>query len=59
MVQGGFGLSNGWLGSSCMMAAADYVDEEEREASGSFMMTNLVAGLMAGSILSFAAAGIS
>ncbi|CCD55440.1 hypothetical protein ACHAPC_007153 [Botrytis cinerea] len=59
VVQAGFGLSNGWLGSSCMMAAADYVNEEEREASGSFMMTNLVAGLMAGSLLSFAVAGIS
>ncbi|KAB8301543.1 hypothetical protein EYC80_003389 [Monilinia laxa] len=59
IVQGGFGLSNGWLGSSCMMAATEYVDEEEREASGSFMMTNLVGGLMIGSLLSFAAAGIS
>ncbi|CAD6447433.1 23d4d476-8678-46f3-b51d-254de2a0a7d5 [Sclerotinia trifoliorum] len=59
VVQGGFGLSNGWLGSSCMMAAGDYVDEEEREASGPFMMINLVAGLMAGSLLSFSVAGIS
>ncbi|KAA8572069.1 hypothetical protein EYC84_001994 [Monilinia fructicola] len=59
VVQGGFGLSNGWLGSSCMMAATEYVDEEEREASGSFMMTNLVGGLMIGSLLSFAAASIS
>ncbi|RAL64217.1 hypothetical protein DID88_002109 [Monilinia fructigena] len=59
VVQGGFGLSNGWLGSSCMMAATEYVEEEEREASGSFMMTNLVGGLMIGSLLSFAAASIS
>ncbi|KAM3068139.1 hypothetical protein ACMFMG_011189 [Clarireedia jacksonii] len=59
IVQGGFGLSNGWLGSSCMMTANGYVNEEEREASGSFMATNLVAGLMAGSLMSFAAAGVS
>jgi equilibrative nucleoside transporter 1/2/3 len=59
IVQGGFGLSNGWLGSSCMMTANGYVEEEEREASGSFMATNLVAGLLAGSIMSFAVAGVS
>lgn len=59
VVQGGFGISNGWLGSSCMMAATEYVNEGEREASGSFMMTNLIAGLMVGSLLSFAAAGVS
>ncbi|EKD21186.1 nucleoside transporter [Drepanopeziza brunnea f. sp. 'multigermtubi' MB_m1] len=54
-----FGLSNGWLGSCCMMAAGDYVLDSEREASGGFMAINLVAGLTAGSLLSFTAAGVS
>lgn len=55
IVQFGFGLTNGWLGSSCMMAAGEWVDETEREATGGFMATNLVAGLTAGSLLSFTA----
>jgi equilibrative nucleoside transporter 1/2/3 len=59
VVQGGFGATNGWLGSSCMMGAGDFVQESEREAAGGFMAINLVAGLTAGSLLSFAAAGIS
>ena len=59
VVQGGFGATNGWLGSSCMMGAGDFVEESEREAAGGFMAINLVAGLTAGSLLSFAAAGIS
>lgn len=52
-----FGLSNGWLGSSCMMAAGEWVDEGEREAAGGFMGLCLVLGLTAGSVLSFTAAG--
>jgi equilibrative nucleoside transporter 1/2/3 len=56
VVQVGFGFTNGWLGSSCMMGAAEWVDEGEREATGGFMGMNLVAGLTAGSFLSFAAA---
>jgi solute carrier family 29 (equilibrative nucleoside transporter), member 1/2/3 len=53
IVQLGFGLTNGWLGSSCMMAAPEWVDEGEREATGGFMGLNLVAGLTVGSLLSF------
>ncbi|CZT13508.1 related to intracellular membrane protein involved in nucleoside transport [Rhynchosporium graminicola] len=53
-----FGVSNGWLGSCCMMGAGDYVDEGEREAAGGFMAINLVGGLTFGSLLSFAAAGV-
>lgn len=59
VVQFGFGLTNGWLGSSCMIAAPDYVEEGEREAAGAFMVLMLVAGLTAGSFLSFSAANVS
>ncbi|KAI1744039.1 putative nucleoside transporter protein [Xylaria scruposa] len=58
LVQLPFGLTNGWLASDCMMAAGEWVDEHEREASGGFMGLCLVAGLSAGSLLSFSAAGI-
>jgi equilibrative nucleoside transporter 1/2/3 len=54
IVQFGFGLTNGWLCSMCMTDAFQYVDDNEREATGSFMPVNLVAGLTAGSLLSFA-----
>ncbi|KFY30730.1 hypothetical protein V493_01709 [Pseudogymnoascus sp. VKM F-4281 (FW-2241)] len=56
VVQMGFGLSNGWVASSAMMGATAAVGEAEREAAGAFMGFNLVAGLTAGSLLSFAAA---
>jgi len=56
VVQLGFGLTNGWLGSSCMMAAPEWVEDGEREATGGFMGLNLVAGLTVGSLLSFTAA---
>jgi len=59
VVQFGFGATNGWLSSSCMMGAGEYVEEGEREAAGGFMAVNLVAGLTAGSLLSFTAAGVS
>lgn len=58
LVQLPFGLSNGWLASNAMMAAAENVDETEREAAGGFMGLCLVAGLAIGSVLSFTAAGI-
>ncbi|KAH6653875.1 nucleoside transporter-domain-containing protein [Truncatella angustata] len=58
LVQFPFGLTNGWLASNCMMAAGEWVDEREREASGGFMGLCLVAGLTFGSLLSFTAAGI-
>lgn len=48
-----FGLSNGFIGSSCMMGAAEWVFPEEREAAGGFMGLALVSGLTAGSLLSF------
>lgn len=53
-----YGLSNGWLGSSCMMASGDWVDDGEREAAGGFMGLCLVVGLTAGSLLSFSVAGL-
>ncbi|KAF3024367.1 hypothetical protein E8E14_014289 [Neopestalotiopsis sp. 37M] len=58
LVQFPYGLTNGWLASNCMMAAGEWVDEGEREASGGFMGLCLVAGLTFGSLLSFTAAGI-
>lgn len=48
-----FGVSNGYLGSICMMSAAQWVSEDEREASGAFMSLMLVGGLATGSLLSF------
>lgn len=56
VVQLGFGLTNGWLGSSCMMGAARWVQVHEREAAGGFMGLMLVAGLTVGSLASFAVA---
>lgn len=56
IVQFGFGVSNGYLGSECMMGAAEWVDETEREAAGGFMSLMLVGGLSVGSLLSFLAA---
>jgi solute carrier family 29 (equilibrative nucleoside transporter), member 1/2/3 len=53
IVQFLFGLTNGYLGSECMMGAGDWVSSEEREASGGFMGLMLVAGLTVGSLLSF------
>ncbi|GAD95619.1 nucleoside transporter family [Paecilomyces variotii No. 5] len=51
-----FGITNGYLGSSCMMGAGQWVAVEEREAAGGFMTLMLVGGLTAGSLLSFLAA---
>lgn len=58
LVQLPFGLTNGWLASNSMMAAAEDVEEGEREAAGGFMGLCLVAGLAVGSVLSFTVAGI-
>lgn len=58
VVQLAFGLTNGWLGSSFMMASGQWVDEGEREAAGGFMGLCLVAGLACGSLLSFTIADI-
>lgn len=48
-----FGLSNGYLGSTCMVGAGEWVEIEEREAAGGFMGLMLVGGLTVGSLLSF------
>lgn len=56
VVQLFFGMSNGYLGSNCMMGFAEWVEPEELEAAGGFMSLCLVAGLAAGSFLSFSAA---
>jgi equilibrative nucleoside transporter 1/2/3 len=52
-----FGVSNGYIGSNCMMGFVEYVTADEREAAGGFMSLCLVAGLTVGSFLSFFAAG--
>lgn len=51
-----FGLTNGYLGSSCMMGFVEWVEPDEMEAAGGFMSLCLVGGLTAGSFLSFFAA---
>lgn len=48
-----FGVTNGYLASSCMMGAGHWVAVHEREAAGGFMNMMLVGGLAAGSVLSF------
>lgn len=53
VVQFIFGITNGYLGSSCMMGASEWVEPQEREAAGGFMGLMLVGGLTAGSLLSF------
>ena len=53
-----FGLSSGYIGSNCMMAIPERVKEDEREAAGGYMGLCLVAGLTAGSLLSFAVGGL-
>ena len=58
LVQLPFGLTNGYLGSSAMMAAGEWVDEGEREVAGGFMGLCLVAGLTVGSLLSFSVGGV-
>lgn len=53
VVQLPFGLSNGYLGSCCMMGSSSCVEQGEEEAAGSFMGLCLVAGLAVGSFCSF------
>ncbi len=53
IVQFLFGLTNGYLGSECMMGSGSWVAPEEREAAGGFMGLMLVGGLTVGSLLSF------
>ncbi|KAJ5983634.1 hypothetical protein N7481_005733 [Penicillium waksmanii] len=56
IVQFLFGITNGYLASSCMMGASIWVSADERHAAGGFMGTMLVGGLTAGSLLSFVVA---
>ncbi|KAI6246722.1 Nucleoside transporter [Erysiphe necator] len=58
IVSFGFGFTNGILSSLCLMNAGKYVDLEEREATGGFMVMNLLAGLTVGSLLSFAVSDV-
>jgi equilibrative nucleoside transporter 1/2/3 len=51
-----FGVTSGYLGSSCMMGFAEWVEPDELEAAGGFMSLSLVGGLTVGSFLSFFAA---
>lgn len=48
-----FGISNGYLGSSCMIGASQWVPAEEKEPAGGFMVVMLVGGLTVGSLMSF------
>lgn len=48
-----FGVTNGWIGSNCMMAAPEFVEEDEKEACGGYMGLCLVVGLAVGSCVSF------
>jgi equilibrative nucleoside transporter 1/2/3 len=56
VVQLGFGVTSGFVGTICMMGGTEYVDMEERPAAGAFMTLMLVGGLAVGSFLSFLAA---
>jgi len=53
VVQFLFGVTNGYVGASCMVGAVEWVEAEEREAAGGFMGLMLVGGLTTGSLLSF------
>ena len=53
VVQFLFGLTNGYIGSTCMIGAGEWVEPEEREAAGGFMGLMLVGGLTVGSLSSF------
>ncbi|KAI5301213.1 hypothetical protein KEM55_000427, partial [Ascosphaera atra] len=52
-VQFPFGLSNGYIAGSTMMAAGDWVEEDERDAAGGFMSVMLIGGLTFGSLVTF------
>ena len=53
VVQFLFGLTNGWLGSACMMAAPHWVEDSEKAVTGGFMSLVLVSGLTVGGLCSF------
>lgn len=58
IVQGLFGVTNGYICSLCMIGAAEMVEPDERQAAGGFMGLMLVAGLTTGSLLSFLIGGV-
>lgn len=49
-----FSLSNGYISSLLLMITPDLVDDDEKELSGSIMVSVLTFGLASGSIFSFA-----
>ncbi|KAI9726628.1 MAG: hypothetical protein M1828_000995 [Chrysothrix sp. TS-e1954] len=53
LVQLPFGMSNGYVGSCCMMGSSAFVEEDEAEPAGAFMGLVLVGGLAVGSLCSF------
>ncbi|KAK2842917.1 hypothetical protein FQN49_005989 [Arthroderma sp. PD_2] len=53
LVQGFFGVTNGCICVSTMVRATEIVDEDEKEPAGAYMGMLLVAGLAAGSVMSF------
>lgn len=53
LVQLVFGFTNGWVGTSCMIVAPNYVENDEKEVCGGFMGLCLVLGLATGSVMSF------
>jgi equilibrative nucleoside transporter 1/2/3 len=57
VVQGGYGLTNGFLGTTCFISANLWVEKEEMQAVGGFMGLALVLGLTAGSLVTFAIPG--
>ncbi|KAF1821966.1 uncharacterized protein K489DRAFT_357781 [Dissoconium aciculare CBS 342.82] len=57
VVQGGFGLTNGFLGTTCFISANLWVEAHEMQAAGGFMGLALVLGLTAGSLVTFAIPG--
>ncbi|KAI4597325.1 hypothetical protein KJ359_004431 [Pestalotiopsis sp. 9143b] len=58
VVQFPYGLTNGWLASTCMMSVGYLVDESERAVAGGLMALCLMTGLTVGSVLSFSVAGV-
>lgn len=58
LIQVPFGILNGYLNSSCMMEAPQWVADDEKEATGGFMSFMLVSGLTSGSLLSFSLANV-
>ena len=52
-IQLSFGFTNGWIASNALMSAPDYVEEDQKEASGGYMGSTIMGGLTIGSVASF------